>query len=79
VSTAASLMPAALIAVIAFAANLWIEAGDTASRFHNLLLFIGDWIAPFCATAVIDWNDNEKNYDPSFLHSALKLQNLQMG
>ena len=56
---------AALVAVLAFTAILWIHAGDTSARFENLLLFIGYWIAPFCAIVMIDWHDNRQRYTPS--------------
>ncbi len=62
---------AALVAVVAFAAILWMQAGDTASRFQNVLLFIGYWIAPFCAIVMVDWHDHQNHYDPSVLRSAL--------
>ena len=70
---------AAIVAFVAFAAILWIQAGDTASRFQNMLLFIGYWIAPFCAIVMIDWHDRRNQYDPTFLRSALNFQNLQLG
>ncbi len=70
---------AALVAVTAFAAILWIHAGDTAGKFENLLLFIGYWIAPFCAIVMIDWHDNRQRYTPSFLRSALMFRNLGSG
>jgi NCS1 family nucleobase:cation symporter-1 len=70
---------AALVAVVAFAAILWLQAGDTASRFQSVLLFVGYWIAPFCAIVVIDWHDHRDEYDPSFLRSALNFRNLQVG
>jgi nucleobase:cation symporter-1, NCS1 family len=70
---------AALVVVVAFAAILWIQAGDTASRFQNVLLFIGYWIAPFCAIVIIDWHYRRDQYEPSFLHSALNFRNLRAG
>jgi nucleobase:cation symporter-1, NCS1 family len=70
---------AALVVVVAFAAILWIQAGDTASRFEDVLLFIGYWIAPFCAIVMIDWHYHRNQYDPSFLHSALNFRSLRAG
>jgi NCS1 family nucleobase:cation symporter-1 len=70
---------ALLVAVVAFAAILWLQAGDTASRFQNILLFIGYWIAPFCAIVMIDWHDHRNRYDPSFLRSALNFRDLRVG
>jgi nucleobase:cation symporter-1, NCS1 family len=70
---------AALVAFVAFAAILWMQAGDTASRFQNMLLFIGYWIAPFCAIVMIDWHDHRNKYDPAYLRSALNFPNLRAG
>jgi len=70
---------AALVAVLAFAAILWMHAGDTAGKFANILLFIGYWIAPFCAIVMIDWHDSKERYTPSFLRNALRFRNLGSG
>ena len=70
---------AALVAVLAFAAILWIQAGDTAGRFENILLFVGYWIAPFAAIVMIDWRDHKDQYQPAALRSALAFSNLPAG
>jgi nucleobase:cation symporter-1, NCS1 family len=70
---------AGIVAFVAFAAILWMQAGDTASRFQNMLLFIGYWIAPFCAIVMVDWHDRRNQYDPSFLRGALNFRNLRAG
>ncbi len=70
---------AALVAVLAFAAILWMHAADTAGRFENILLFIGYWIAPFCAIVVIDWHDHKDRYQPSLLRAALSFRDLRAG
>jgi NCS1 family nucleobase:cation symporter-1 len=70
---------AALVAVLAFAAILWMHAGDTSGKFENVLLFIGYWIAPFCAIVMIDWRCNRERYTPSFLRNALNFRNLSSG
>src|SRR6266516_4056456 len=70
---------AALVAVLAFAAILWMHSGDTAGKFANILLFIGYWIAPFCAIVMIDWHDGKDRYTPSFLRNALAFRNLGSG
>lgn len=70
---------AALVAVLAFTAILWMHAGDTSTRFENLLLFIGYWIAPFCAIVMIDWHDNRQRYTPSFLREELMFSRLGSG
>ena len=70
---------AALVAVLAFAAILWMHAGDTSGKFENILLFIGYWIAPFCAIVMIDWHYNRLRYTPSFLRNALMFRSLSTG
>jgi NCS1 family nucleobase:cation symporter-1 len=70
---------AALVAVLAFAAILWMHAGDTSGKFQNILLFIGYWIAPFCAIVMIDWQYNRQRYTPSFLRNALMFRSLGRG
>jgi nucleobase:cation symporter-1, NCS1 family len=44
-----------VVTVIAFFLILWMHGGDTASRFENVLLFIGYWIPAFFAIVAIDW------------------------
>ncbi len=70
---------AALVAMLAFAAILWMHAGDTSGKFQNILLFIGYWIAPFCAIVMIDWLRNRQRYTPSYLRNALRFRNLGSG
>jgi len=70
---------AALVAVLAFAAILWMHAADTAGRFENILLFIGYWIAPFCAIVMIDWHDHKDRYKPQQLRAALSFRDLRAG
>jgi nucleobase:cation symporter-1, NCS1 family len=70
---------AAVVAVLAFAAILWMNAGNTAGKFTNLLLFIGYWIAPFCAIVMIDWYYEKDKYTPGFLRRALNFGNLRGG
>ena len=70
---------AALVAVLAFAAIVWMHAGDTSGKFENLLLFIGYWIAPFCAIVIIDWQYNRQRYTPSFLRDELSFSRLSSG
>ncbi len=70
---------AALVAMLAFAAILWLHGGDTAAKFQNLLLFIGYWIAPFCAIVMIDWRASKDRYSPASLRSALSFRHLDAG
>jgi NCS1 family nucleobase:cation symporter-1 len=72
-------LTAALVALLAFAAILWIHAGDTAARFENILLFVGYWIAPFAAIVIIDWRRHRTEYEPSTLRAALTFRNLSSG
>jgi NCS1 family nucleobase:cation symporter-1 len=70
---------AALVALLAFAAILWMHAGNTAGRFENILLFVGYWIAPFCAIVLIDWHYHKARYQPALLRSALSFRSLRSG
>ncbi|MGH3301669.1 MAG: purine-cytosine permease family protein [Streptosporangiaceae bacterium] len=70
---------AAVVALLALAAILWMQAGDTAGRFENILLFIGYWIAPFCAIVMIDWHYHHDDYEPSLLRHALSFRSLRAG
>jgi nucleobase:cation symporter-1, NCS1 family len=70
---------AAVVAVIAFGAILWMNAGNTSGKFQNLLLFTSYWIAPFCAIVMIDWHYNKDKYKPSFLRAALGFSKLGNG
>jgi NCS1 family nucleobase:cation symporter-1 len=47
---------AVVVTVIAFFLILWMHGGNTASRFQNVLLFVGYWIPAFVAVVVIDWH-----------------------
>jgi len=70
---------AGVVAVLAFAAILYMNAGNTSGKFENLLLFTSYWIAPFCAIVMIDWHYNREKYSPSFLRGALGFRNLGNG
>ncbi|HTZ29494.1 MAG TPA: cytosine permease [Streptosporangiaceae bacterium] len=70
---------AGVVAVLAFAAILWMNAANTSGRFENLLLFSSYWIAPFCAIVMIDWHYNRQKYSPSYLRRALAFRNLSNG
>jgi NCS1 family nucleobase:cation symporter-1 len=62
---------AAIVALAAYAAIVWMHDGNTAARFTNVLLFAGYWIAPFCAIVMIDWHYEKSRYTPGFLRGAL--------
>jgi NCS1 family nucleobase:cation symporter-1 len=70
---------AGVVAVLAFAAILYMNAGNTSGKFENLLLFTSYWIAPFCAIVMIDWHYNKARYTPSFLRGALGFSRLGNG
>jgi nucleobase:cation symporter-1, NCS1 family len=70
---------AGVVAVLAFAAILYMNAGNTSGKFENLLLFTSYWIAPFCAIVMIDWHFNRQRYTPSFLRGALAFRKLSNG
>ena len=70
---------AGVVAVLAFAAILWMNSANTAGRFQNLLLFSAYWIAPFCAIVMIDWHYQRAWYAPSFLRNALLWRSLGTG
>lgn len=70
---------AGVVAVLAFGAILWMNAGNTSGKFQNVLLFTAYWIAPFCAIVMIDWHYNKDKYTPSFLRGALGFRRLSNG
>ena len=70
---------AAVVAILAFIAILWMNAGNTAGKFQNVLLIIGYWIAPFCAIVLIDWHYGKGKYMPAFLRWALEFRRLRSG
>jgi nucleobase:cation symporter-1, NCS1 family len=69
----------AVAAVLAFAAILWMNAGNTSGKFENILLFTAYWVSPFCAIVMIDWHYNKARYTPSFLRGALGFRKLGDG
>jgi NCS1 family nucleobase:cation symporter-1 len=47
---------AIVVTIIAFILTLWLHgAGDFATKFVNVLLFITYWIPPFVAVQMVDW------------------------
>lgn len=69
----------AAVLVVAFAAIMWINAGDTSARFENVLLFVGYWLSPFSAVVMIDWLYSRGRYRPALLRTALSFRNLSSG
>ena len=54
---------AVVVAVIAFALIMWLHAGDLATRFQGLLLFVSYWIPAFVAITAIDWRRRSTGRD----------------
>jgi NCS1 family nucleobase:cation symporter-1 len=46
---------AMVVTVVAFFLTLWLDTGDLATKFENVLLFITYWIPPFAAIQMVDW------------------------
>lgn len=46
---------AVLVVVLTFALIMWLHAGDLATRFEGVLLFVSYWVPAFVAIVVIDW------------------------
>jgi NCS1 family nucleobase:cation symporter-1 len=46
---------AVIVTVIAFFLTLWLNTGDLATKFENILLFITYWVPPFAAIQIVDW------------------------
>ena len=46
---------AVAVTVIAFFLTLWLNTGDLATKFENVLLFITYWVPPFAAIQMVDW------------------------
>ncbi len=65
--------------VLAFGAILWLDTGDVAARFQNVLLFTSYWIAPFLAVVVIDWRERRGGVHRATLLHLLAWRNLRSG
>jgi NCS1 family nucleobase:cation symporter-1 len=46
---------AVVVTVVAFFLTLWLNTGDLATKFENVLLFITYWVPPFAAIQMVDW------------------------
>jgi NCS1 family nucleobase:cation symporter-1 len=63
---------ACIVTVAAFALILWLHRGDVASKFENVLLFVGYWIPGFVAVVAIDWRvraRGQQSVDPLLKHT----------
>ena len=45
---------AVIVTVLAFL-TLWLNTGDLATKFDNVLLFVTYWVPPFAAVQMVDW------------------------
>ena len=55
---------AIVVTIVAFILTLWLHgAGDFATKFTNVLLFITYWIPPFVAVQMVDWWRRRGNPD----------------
>ena len=48
-------MIAIIVTALAFGLTLWLNSGNLAGKFTNLILFISYWIPPFAAIQIVDW------------------------
>jgi NCS1 family nucleobase:cation symporter-1 len=46
---------AVIVTVIAFFLTLWLNTGDMAAKFENVLLFATYWVPAFAAIQMVDW------------------------
>jgi NCS1 family nucleobase:cation symporter-1 len=65
--------------VLAFVLILWLNTGDVAAKFQNVLLFTAYWIAPFLAIVLIDWRDRKDTVNRATLVHMLHWENLRSG
>lgn len=54
---------AVVVAVLAFALIMWLQAGDLTARFQGVLLFVSYWIPAFVAIVAIDWRYRSSGRD----------------
>ena len=64
---------------VAFFLILWLNNGDVAAKFQNVLLFTAYWIAPFLAVVLIDWRDRRGGVNRETLVHMLEWRNLRTG
>ncbi len=65
--------------VLAFLLILWLDTGNIAAKFQNVLLFTAYWIAPFLAIVLIDWRDRRGDVNRRTLLHMLEWGNLRSG
>jgi NCS1 family nucleobase:cation symporter-1 len=67
---------AVIVTAAAFGLTLWLNTGNLASKFTNLVLFISYWDAPFAAVVIVDWWQRHGRLDVSRI---LRLDMLRTG
>lgn len=67
------------VGLVAFGGVLWLDTGNTAARFTNLLLFTAYWCAPFCAVVMLDWHYRGRSYTPAYMTELLEWRRLPAG
>jgi NCS1 family nucleobase:cation symporter-1 len=67
---------AVIVTAAAFGITLWLNTGNLASKFTNLVLFISYWDAPFAAIVIVDWWQRRGRLDVSAI---LRLDMLRGG
>ncbi|MHB1615622.1 MAG: purine-cytosine permease family protein [Actinomycetes bacterium] len=56
---------AVIVTVVAFGLTLWLNTGDLAAKFTNILLFITYWVPCYVAVVVVDWYRRGGRVNPS--------------
>lgn len=46
---------AVAVSVLVFGLTLWLNTGNVAAKFENVLLFATYWVPPFAAIQIVDW------------------------
>lgn len=46
---------AVIVTAVAFVLTLWLNTGNLATKFENVLLFATYWVPPFAAIQMVDW------------------------
>jgi len=64
---------AVVVTAVAFALTLWLNTGDLATKFENVLLFITYWIPPFAAIQMVHWWRHHGRVDASEIMDYSKL------
>ena len=76
---AATFASALIGTAVAFGLILWLDTGNVAAKFQNVLLFTAYWIAPFLAVVLIDWRDRRDGVNRETLVHMLEWKNLRSG